>query len=163
MRPRPISPTRGRSTCWAGRRPSLWWRSRLPCVCAACWDGGRLPPADCRLSWRFRAAPRFTPALWPIPSTSPLSIEMAMSLLAAKTFAHGACAPTHAPGPRWSAPQFSPRPLLSNGCRLKNWRQLTFVIRNWVRWRRYMDVEIHPNAKKHLTEKTGAWCLARGC
>lgn len=45
------------------------------------------------------------------------------------------------------------RPLFSNACRHKNWRQWTFVIRNWVRWRRRcMDVEIHPNAKKYLTE-----------
>ena len=43
---------------------------------------------------------------------------------------------------------------------LRDWRQWTFVIRNWVRWRRRcMDVEIHPNAKKHLTEKQvlSAW------
>ncbi len=27
--------------------------SRLPCSCAACWDGVRSPPMACRLSWGF--------------------------------------------------------------------------------------------------------------
>ena len=55
---------------------------------------GRRPVrADCRLSWRFRAVPRFTPALWPIPSTSLLSTVAAMSSSATKTSALGVCVP----------------------------------------------------------------------
>ena len=91
--------TRGHSTGWVGRRPSLWWRSRLPCACAACWDGVRLPPTACRLSWRFRTVPRSTRVLWLIPSISPLSMRAAMSSYATKTYVPGVCAPVPAPGP----------------------------------------------------------------
>ncbi len=59
----------------------------------------------------------------------------------------GARAPTQAPGQYWSGLPYSLYLPPSNKCRRKNWRQRTFVIRNWVRWRRRcMDVEIHPNA-----------------
>ena len=93
----------------------------------------------------------------PIPSTSPLSIAMAMSSCATKTYVPGTCAPAPAPGRHSSALQSLFRPLLSNACRHKNWRQRTFVIRNWVRWRRRcMDVEIHPNAKIAPDGKAGA-------
>ncbi len=96
---RPTSPTRGHSTGWVGRRPSLRWRSRLSCACAACWDGVRLPPTACRSSWRFHAALRSIRVLWPIPSTSPSSIATAISSSATKAFVLGARAPAPAPGP----------------------------------------------------------------
>ena len=59
----------------------------------------RLPPTACRSSWRFHAALRSTRVLWPIPSTSPLSMHVAMSSYATKTYVPGVCAPAPAPGP----------------------------------------------------------------
>ena len=83
-----------------------------------------------------------------------------------ETYVPGVCVPAPVPGRHSSALQSLFRPLFSNACRHKNWRQWTFVIRNWVRWgRRCMDVEIHPNAKKHLTEKQvlSAWLAVTEC
>ena len=119
MRSRPTSPTRGHSADWVGRLPSLWWRSRLPHDCAACWDGSQLPATACHSSWHSRNALRSTPALWPIPSTLPSSIAMAIFSHATNTSALGTCAPTQAPGQYWNAPQSSHRLPPFNECRLE--------------------------------------------
>ena len=81
---------------------------------------GRQPVATaCHSSWHSRNALRSTLALWPIPSTLPSSITMAIFSHATNTSALGACVHTQAPGQYWNAPQSSHRLPPFNECRLE--------------------------------------------